>query len=101
MRSVVNATEVWIPSSVPSAIIWVHVVIVWIVESGISIVAIVPRIIETAIPATIVPWVVSVIPRTIVSSIISPIVTTVIAAIVPWVISIVPWVVVASVTPWA
>ena len=101
MRSVMNSSEVWIPSSVPSAIVWMHVVIVWIVESGISIITIVPRVIKTTIPtvipSAIVPRVISVIPWIVITSVVSSIVAT----IVPRIISVTPWVVVSSIAPWA
>ena len=76
MWPVVNSSEVRIPGAIPSAVIWVHMVIVWVVETGIAVVAIVPRVIITAIPSAVV------------------------TSIVPWAVSIAPWVVVSSVTPW-
>ena len=90
----VNSPEVWVPTTVPSAIVWMHVIVVWVIETCISIV---PRIIETAIPSTIIPRVLSVIPWIVITSVIS----SVVAAIVPRIISVTPWVVVTSVAPWA
>lgn len=106
-RSVVYSSKMWVPGAIPSAIIRVHVVIIWIVEACISIV---PWIIETSIPSVVVPWIISVVPwvvsvipwvieTTIVSTVVSAVESVIVASIVPRVISVSPWIVVSSIAP--
>lgn len=94
MWPVVNSSEVRIPGAIPSAVIWVHMVIVWVVETGIAVVAIVPRVIITAVPSAVIPRVVSVIPwiieTAIVSAVVAAVESVVVTSIVPWTVSIAP-----------
>ena len=70
------------PSAVPSAVVRVHVMVVWVIESGIPC-AIVPRIVETPIPSAV--------PAVVVPGIVT---------VTPAVSSVVPRVVIAPVEPW-
>ena len=82
-----DASVVRVPSSIPSAVVWVHIVIVRVIKSRIPG-AVVPRVVESSVPTSVISTVpVVVIPRVV--------------AVMPAVSVVVPRVVPATVAPRA
>ena len=95
-----DAVVIWVPSSVPSAVIRMHVVVEWIAESCMPS-TVVPGVIPSCIPSSVEPWVVTVIPRVVETAVVSSVISAIVATVEPWTMSVVPWVIPSSVAPQA